>query len=232
MTLLTYNEILTVLCDNFDVLISPRTMARSNTNIVYLLFKAIAKGFEIINSICVVLSNKFNPASCSEEDLISVASLVGTERLAGSASGLEILVSNPTEESITLLMGFYKYDLDDDTSFVFEVLSDTVIPAGQSKSYIAMTEEVGQFPVTAQAEISVTYLSGNVPEGLKFSCTDNSALLGTSEETVLAFRQRILEDTTRQDTIKELEMKLKNLPYLFDAKIVFNNVFQDRITTC
>ena len=227
MTLLTYNEILTVLCDNFDVLISPRTMARSNTNIVYLLFKAIAKGFEIINSICVVLSNKFNPASCSEEDLISVASLVGTERLAGSASGLEILVSNPTEESITLLMGFYKYDLDDDTSFVFEVLSDTVIPAGQSKSYIAMTEEVGQFPVTAQAEISVTYLSGNVPEGLKFSCTDNSALLGTSEETVLAFRQRILEDTTRQDTIKELEMKLKNLPYLFDAKIVFNNTSEN-----
>ena len=47
MQLLTFNEILTKLCDDFDELISPRMMARSNTNIVYLLFKAIAKGYEI-----------------------------------------------------------------------------------------------------------------------------------------------------------------------------------------
>ena len=90
MKLLSYNEILTILCDNFDKLIAPRTISRSNTNIIYLMFKAISKGFEIINNVAVTLSNKFNPASCSTEDLESVAKLVGTERFSGSATGLAI----------------------------------------------------------------------------------------------------------------------------------------------
>ena len=85
MQLMTFNESLTKLCDDFDELILPRKIARSKTNIIYLLFKAIAKGYEIINNVCVVLSNKFDPANCSEEDLVSVASLVGTEKLKGSA---------------------------------------------------------------------------------------------------------------------------------------------------
>ena len=31
-----------------------------------------AKGYEVINNVCVVLSNKFDPANCSDEDLVSV----------------------------------------------------------------------------------------------------------------------------------------------------------------
>ena len=48
MQLKTFNEILTGLCDDFDYLISPRFIARTNNNIIYLLFKAIAKGYEVI----------------------------------------------------------------------------------------------------------------------------------------------------------------------------------------
>lgn len=231
MQLLTFNEILTKLCDDFDELISPRKIARSNTNIIYLLFKAISKGYEIINNVCVVLSNKFDPANCSEEDLVSVAYLVGTEKLEGSASGLEIIAKNTGDVSATLLAGLYTYALDDDTSFVFEVLSNTTLTAGETKSYIAMSERIGSYPVTEQNDIKVEIDSGTIPEKIKFSCGDNSALLGTAEETNLAFRQRILTDTTRQDSIKELEIKLKNLPYLYDAKVVFNNTVSDKVVS-
>ena len=80
MELKTFDTILTTICDSFDSLISPRTIARTNTNIIYLIFKAVAKGYEIINNVCVVLSNKFDPLYCSDEDLTSSASIVGTER--------------------------------------------------------------------------------------------------------------------------------------------------------
>ena len=111
MEIKSFDTILTQMCDDFDLIISPKVMARSNTNVVYLIFKAIAKGFELINNICVVLSNKFDPAKCSEEDLVSVASLVGTERRKGSASGLRITVTNTDELSKTLLAGVYTYQL-------------------------------------------------------------------------------------------------------------------------
>lgn len=224
MQLLTFNEILTKLCDDFDELIIPRKIARSNTNIIYLLFKAIAKGYEIINNICVVLSNKFDPANCSEEDLVSVAYLVGTERLEGSASGLEIVIKNTGTSSATMLAGIYKYKLDEETSFFFELIEDLTLTAGSTHSEIAMSEHIGTYPVTEQSEIEVTSESSNViPSTIKFSCLDNAGLLGTPAETNLAFRERILTDTTRQNTLKELELKLKNLPYLYDAKVIFND---------
>lgn len=223
MQLLTFNEILTKLCDDFDELISPRKIARSNTNIIYLLFKAIAKGYEIINNVCVELSNKFDPANCSEEDLVSVAYLVGTEKLEGSASGLEIVIKNTGTSSATVLDGIYKYQLDDDTSFFFELIEDLTLTAGSTSSVISMSENIGTYPVTAQSEIEVTSETNTIPSTISFSCLDNAGLLGTPAETNLAFRERILTDTTRQNTLKELELKLKNLPYLYDAKIIFND---------
>ena len=125
MQILTFDEILTKICDDFDTLISPKKIARTNTNILYLVFKAISKGFEIINNVCVVLSNKFDPANCSEEDLQSVADLVGTERLKGSATGLLINITNTSNKSVTLLARTYTYNHDDDVSFIGTVLSDT-----------------------------------------------------------------------------------------------------------
>lgn len=223
MQLLTFNEILTKLCDDFDELISPRKIARSNTNIIYLLFKAISKGYEIINNVCVVLSNKFDPANCSEEDLVSVAYLVGTEKLEGSASGLEIVIRNTGVSSATVLAGTYKYQLDDDTAFIFELIEDLPLTSGSTSSVISMSEHIGTYPVTAQGGIEVTSETNTIPSTIKFSCLDNAGLLGTPAETNLAFRERILTDTTRQNTLKELELKLKNLPYLYDAKVIFND---------
>lgn len=222
MEIKTFDTILTSICDAFDELIAPKTIARTNTNIIYLIFKAIAKGYEVINNVCVTLNNKFNPATCSEEDLESVANIVGTERNNGSASGLHITVTNNGSVAVTLLAGLYYYALDDDTKFEFEVMNNTVIASGSYVSYIAMSENIGNYPVTAQASIEVTSVQ-TIPSDLKFSCADNSSLLGTSEETDLEFRERILSETDRQNTLVELETEIRNLPYIFDCKVKFND---------
>lgn len=222
MTLLSFDEILTVICDKFDELIAPKKISRSNTNIIYLIFKAVSKGLEIINSVCVVLNNKFDPEKCSVEDLNSVSSLVGTERLKGSGSGLHILATNNGEATVTLLAGVYTYEFDADTKFVFEVFEDTDILAGSYVTYIAMSEQIGSYPVTAQSEIVVSSVR-IVPRDIKFSCTNNSALLGTAPETDLEFRKRILNKYDGQDSMVELENTLRNLPYFFDCRVKFNN---------
>lgn len=222
MELKTFDTILTELCDSFDNLITPRRISRSNTNIIYLILKAVTKGLEVINNVCVVLSHKFDPASCDATDLNSVSALVGTERLKGSASGLHILATNNEADDITIPEGIYTYEFDADTKFVFEVLEDTVIPAGSYVTFIAMSEKIGSFHVTAQSSIDVT-ANIIVPPEIAFSCTDNTALLGTAPETDLEFRKRVLNRYDGQDSMVELETTLRNLPYLFDCRVKFNN---------
>ena len=227
MELKSFDTILIGMCDSFDALIAPKTMSRSNTNIFYLIFKAIAKGYEVINNTCVVLSNKFNPAKCSVEDLLSVSYIVGTRKYEGSASGLRITVLNTSEsDHVTLLAGTYSYFLDTDTKFEFEVLADTELAPSESIRYIAMSEAVGVFPVTEQLSIAIES-EQEIPSDLVFSCGNNEALLGVPAETNLEFRKRVLSDTERQDNIKELEDELKRLPYLFDCCIKFNNSLLD-----
>lgn len=223
MELKTFDTILTTICDSFDSLISPRTLARSNTNIIYLIFKAAAKGYEIINNVCVVLSNKFDPLYCSDDDLTSSANIVGTERNQGSATGLHITITNNGSVSATLLAGLYTYALDDDTKFEFEVMENTTIASGSYVSFIAMSEEIGQYPVTAQSTITVTS-EQSISSDLVFSCADNTALLGIAEETDLEFRKRINSDTDRQNSMVELESEIRNLPYIFDCKVKFNPI--------
>lgn len=221
MELKTFDTILTAICDSFDSLIAPRTIARSNTNIIYLIFKAAAKGYEIINNVCVVLSNKFDPLYCSDDDLVSSAHIVGTERHKGSATGLHITVTNNGSASATLLAGLYTYVLDDDTKFEFEVMENTVIAFGSRISFIAMSEKIGRYPVTAQPKITVTS-EQPISSDLVFSCASNAPLLGVFEETDLEFRERINSETDRQNSMVELENEIRNLPYIFDCKVKFN----------
>ena len=222
MEIRTFNTILTGLCDSFDELIAPKKISRSNTNIIYLILKAIAKGYELINNVSVRLSNKFIPDKCASEDLDSSASLVGTERYNGSASGLRILITNNSNSITQLQAGVYTYALDEDTIFEFEVVTPISINSKSYSTVIAMSQNIGTFHVTEQPSISVES-DQPISSDLTFSCSDNSALLGQPAETDLEFRKRILSDVERQDSMKELEDKLKALPYLFDCKVKYNN---------
>lgn len=224
MEIKTFDTILNELCDVFDSLISPKKIARTNANIIYLLFKALAKGFEIINNVCVVLSYKFDPRNCDSSDLESSASLVGTERYKGSGSGLKITITNNGDTPCTLLQGVYNYKFNDDVTFSFEILEETEIGAGSYITVIAMSENIGRFPVTTQTNIEITS-EQEINSDLVFSCTDNSALLGTLPETDLELRERILTRVDRQNSFVELETVIKNLPYIFDCRIKYNNNF-------
>lgn len=222
MELKTFDSILEEICDAYDESISPKKITRSNTNVLYLVFKAISKGFEVINNIVVTLSNKFNPSYCSDEDLLSTSELVGTERIKAQSSGLKITAVNNGGQPVTISAGTYTYLGVNDISFVFTVLNNIEIPAGQKYVFLAVSNQRGRFLVTEQTDITVTS-TATIPEDIIFSCSDNTSLLGREEETLLELRERIVTKVDRQDSFTELEYKINDLPTIFDSKVLFNN---------
>ncbi len=229
MELKTFDTILTEICDDFDSLISPKTMSRSNTNIFYLIFKAVAKGWEVINNVCVALNNKFNPVNCSDDDLVSTGKLVGTKMRSGSVSGLRISAFNTDMLPVTLPAGTFIYQFDTDTQFIFTVDNPVTINSETSDYFTALSDKVGAFHVTQQEAITITTENSTIPVSLVFSCTDNQPLLGHDPETILEFRQRVNTDTERQDAINELKEKLLELPYVYDCSLIFNQSESDMI---
>ena len=229
MTVLTYSEVLTNLCDWFDSCIAPKSIKRTNTNIIYLILKSFAKGWEVINNTCIALGYKFNPKMCSDDDLASIALITGTARLSGKGSSLIVTISNISgSSSAVLAAGTYTYTYNADSIFVFTTDTDiTVAPLSSVTEVFVMTEKSACL-ITAQASIQITFvnLSGNAATtdpNLVFACAENSAYQGYADETYAELRARIISDTNRASIYEELQTKIRNLPTILDAKLTYNS---------
>lgn len=229
MEIKTFDTILNEVCDYFDELISPKKIARTNTNIFYLVLKAVSKGWEIINNVCVILNNKFDPARCTDADLESTGKLVGTKLRKGAVSGLRISVYNTGTLPEALGAGTYTYVYNEDVSFSFTITEPATINAESSVAFTALSDKIGAFPVTQQTGIILSSDNASVPSSFICSCTDNHSLLGHDDETLLEFRQRVNTDTERQDIINELREKLLELPYVYDVTLAFNQTESDMV---
>ena len=223
MAVKSFSEILMEMCDAYDAYIAPSTIRRDDSNFIYLLLKAIAKGYENVALADEALRGKFNPAVCSDADLDSLARIVGTARIEGTGSGLLVTCTNNGLAAVDLMAGMYNYASDATAVFSFSLASNRSIASGATVQFVAFTSVKGSFPVSAISVLPVTRDDlAAINPNLSFSCLDNSAQLGSRDENNIEFRKRILSDNSRQDTIKEMELALKNLPYLFDCKLLFN----------
>lgn len=222
MRIISYDEALNELCDTFDALIEPRKIRRANTNVIYLLIKAFAKGWEVINSTVYALYGKFIPTLCSDKDLESIGYIVGTRKIGGSYSGLSVTAVNNSPLPVVLARGTYTFSPDADNTFSAVIDSDVEVAGEGAYSFIMMSDKVGSYRYTEMSDIQVTSDTA-ISDVFTFSCADNSSLLGHEEESDLAFRNRILTDVERQDVISELRDEIRSLPYVFDCNIKFNN---------
>lgn len=217
-----YVTITEQLCDAYDSFITPEKIVRNNSNIIFLLLKAVAKGFEIINNVCFLLQNKFNPLFCTDDDLVSVANIVGTKRRKGYCTGLEILIKNTGEETAIFKRGVYEYRISDDALFSFEVLEDTTVESLKTISFIAFSKKKGSIPVKATSPIELTS-TVQIDSVFEVSCKDNRRLQGKEDETVSEFRTRLNQNGASHDILSELREELANLPYIFDCQLFFND---------
>lgn len=247
MIVKTFDEITEHMEDSFDGFIAEKTdgvkIKRTNNNVVHNVLKADGKGYELVQASCVALDSKFDPARCSEADLVSVAKIAGTAMKAGKQTVLMITAVNASFQAQDILSSVTSYPVTLRYMYSADVWFDFTIPTaktynpGESQTYFAWsvdpdsTEEdgsqsplIGAYPVTEMSSIAVASATDGavLASGFTFSCASTNGTLGYPPETVLEFRKRILEDTDRQNVLKELELELNNLPTILSAKVTFN----------
>jgi len=220
----TFDEITATIEDAYDDLIAPYYITRKNENKLHLIFKAAAKGFQIIQDAILALKYRFSPYYGADDDIKELARMLGEEPRAGKQTQLYITVTNINElDSQTLLTGTYEYVDNNSNVFSFDVATDTIFAVGQSITYVALSEEVGAFAIEAQDNLNITEVDDvSIPSDLQFSCEDNSELLGNEAESDYDFRQRLINDTDRQDALIELQEAVRGLPLIFECNVVFN----------
>jgi hypothetical protein len=218
------DEVTSMICDAYDELIAPKRIWRNNDNKLYLIFRACAAGIRLVFNIALALRWRFDPQRCSEDDLLSAAKLVGTEFQKGSGSAVRITVSNAhTLEARTLAAGVYNYTSVSGMVFSFNLTADVEFASGASNAVTAVSREKGRYSVGDNSSIKLFRSDGfSIDKAFKFSCEENSGLLGYPDEDLLSFRQRVLSSANRQDHLKELELKIKSLPDIFECGLTFN----------
>jgi hypothetical protein len=231
LTSKSIDEILTLIADAYDGLITPKRLFRNNNNKLWLAFRAIAAGYSVIQDAALSLHSRFDPVNCSDEDLLSTAKIVGTDLKSGSGSLLSITAkNNDTVNPKTLTAGTYRYTSVQGDVFAFTLALDVVIAATATKAVTAISLEKGAFPVSSIALITLVREDlAVIDSSISFSCADNAGSLGYPDESLWDFRQRIINDSTRQDAIKELELAIRNLPSIFECNVVLNTGAVDQV---
>ncbi len=214
----------TGICDTYDSLITPRRIFRNNNNKFYLMFKSIAAGFSKLRDVVLALKYRFDPRYCEEDDLESAMLITGEKRIPGKSSMLRIIVTNTsTAEQKVLVRGVYVFKSSDGAEFRYTVQEDTIIaPLGFEVLLFTSVLE-GSFPVVGEASASVSRADAvPISNAFNWETLDNAQSLGRSMESMFDVRKRILTDTTRQDSLKEMETAIKALPSIFECNLIFN----------
>lgn len=229
MIIKSFDEILKDMCDSLDAYIlkyiGDKKIRRENSNFIYLYLKAVSKGFEVINNTCVLLQRKFDPETCEESDLVSMAALVGTSKLGGSPSYAEVSVSSV--DPITLPAGLYKFYITDSLYYYASIAEDlSVTDAPQVVIFTSSLD--GSYPITDIATaIIVDENNVAIRDDIVFFVKENNDLLGYETESNFEFRKRLMNDTDRQDVLSELEVAIKKLPFVRNVKLKFNNTMNE-----
>ena len=225
----TIDEETTGLCDSFDADISPKTIWRNNNNKLYLIFKSIGAGFSKVRDAVLALKYRFDPRYCTEDDLESTMLITGTKRISGKASMVRMICYNTDlADSYTLPAGTYQYTSTDGIVFSYELTDDTpVAPQGFVVMVLASAEN-GAFPVSGETNAVVAIEEGyTIPPAFSFEALDNASSLGRAQESLYELRNRLLTDTNRQDSLKELEAAINALPTIYGCNLLFNPTEED-----
>ena len=218
------DEETTDLADVYDSLIAPKKLWRNHHNKLYLALRSFGAGKIGITDAALALRNRYAPLYCDDVDLYSTAKLVGTSFKQGAGSIIRITILNKDiAESKTLAAGIYNYQSALGMIFYFEVSTDYVFDPEESRIVSAISREKGSFPVARNASIKLFRTDGAaIDKSFIFSCEENAGQLGYADESAFDFRARILNDADRQDHIRELELRIRNLPNIFECNLMMN----------
>lgn len=224
------DEILTILEDAFDSSVTPEKIYRNDNNKLHLMYKGDSAGLQLINKMVLSLKRRFDPQYCPDSDLSSTARIAGTSFLPAKASLVQITITNTSSADTAMLVaGLYLYPSTTGEIFTFTIDNDVLFAALEAKTYSALSQHTGSFPVDTNASVTVQRSdSAPIDSNLSFSTEENSSYLGYDAETIYEFRKRMLTDANRQDEIVQVENGIKALTNIFECNCVFNPLTEPR----
>lgn len=226
---ITLDEEITGVVDTFEE-ITKYKILRDNSNKLYLILKSIAAGFNKIRDIVVTLKNRFNPAFCSEEDLETIMKITGISRIESKPSSVQVMIENQGDSDALMPPGVYWFTSTSGDIFEAAKEKALTVHAHETTSFLFFSEMKGSFHVMDQDNISVALKSGvPIDSNITFRTLDNSLMLGNAEESWTDVRKRLITSEDRQDTLKEMEIEIRNLPTIYECNLIFNPGVSDEV---
>jgi hypothetical protein len=229
LTVKSIDEITGELADVYDSFIAPKKLWRNHNNKLYLVLRSVAAGYKTVLDATLALRSRFNPQYCDDADLPGTMLIAGETRLPGKKSLLQVMVSNGSVmEAALLLSGEYRYAAASGAVFACTMQNDALLEPLSTQALVFASENAGAFPVSAVGDLKISRADGKaVDANLVFSCLDNAGSLGREEESLFSARQRILNDSERQDSIKELERAIKSIATIYECNLLYNSGMED-----
>lgn len=228
----TLVEEITSLVDTFDSSIAPQKVFRNNNNKLYLILKAFAAGLNKMRNVVLALKYKFDPRYCSEDDLLSTMKIVGETIVGGKSSIMRAVATNTNEEvSVVFFAGEYVYISADGQPFRCSIPADMTIAPLDFEVLLFTSQDFGSWIVQGERSALISASDGSeISQYIEFEVLDNKDSLGRNAESMAEVRQRLLTDTTRQDSLRELELALQALPSIFACNVIFNPANSGNVT--
>jgi hypothetical protein len=230
LTVKSIDEITGELADVYDSFIAPKKVWRNNNNKLYLIFRSIAAGQKKLLDSMLALRNRFNPQYCDDADLPGSMLMVGETRIPGKKSILKVVITNGSaEETAVLAAGEYRYASVSGEIFTGALENDVLFAPLAVQAFMLASGHAGAFPVSDIENLKISRSDGKKTDpALSFSCLDNAGSLGREEESLASVRRRILNDSGRQDSIRELELAIKSIASVYECGLMYNAGTEDR----
>jgi hypothetical protein len=218
------DELTDEFADVYDSFIAPKKIWRNHNNKIYLILRSFAAGYRTLLNAVLALRNRFNPQYCDDADLEGAMLMVGETRMSGKKSLLQIMISNNSAmETAVLEAGEYRYVPPPGEVFTGALQHDVLFAPLDVQTIMFASSRTGAFPVTEIASLHLSREDGkSIDPNLSFSCLDNAGSLGREEESLASVRHRILNDSDRQDSIKELERSIKDIAAIYECNLLYN----------
>jgi hypothetical protein len=191
-------------------------------NTLYIFILAVAGMRAIWDLLLYEAQNSFNPALCSDDQLLSLLPIVGTEIIPGVETTVSVTVTATPAGSCVIPVNSKIYITAD--TYV-ETQAEVTISASGSSTFTMKSNKKEALTILADSLVS---FSTSIPNLL--SITNAVSVAGRADETPLQVRARLLNGGTVDKSFDGTTNKLRLLSGINDARVYFNPESENEIS--
>jgi len=185
---------------------------------IWLIVLGLGYMLTVYQRLVYAAGQAFNIGSCSDQQLLNLAEIAGTELLAGSATTITCHVTAGTDGDCEILKTLTATVSYEGIDVLFHPLYNKTIASGTAEDITLQAEVIGPLYI---GEDVVTEFDTVVPNLL--TMTSANAAPGEDPETISALRYRLQRGSNSISGIKACIAAIRNLTGVQTANLYFNH---------